>query len=214
MPKKEVDRLSLDDRPMAICGSINFKDYTALDVGILSARFGEYLDNWLAIKEYYYIFHTETDTLHLHYILIFKKQQYVSTCLNRLCESVGVDTEAVNYRKLMHRNAHLRYMLHIDAESIKLGKQKYEVYQITTNINNGLMSCFVNSKDDDKTIDFLTLEGICVQFDGNELLIAEFLDSLYRKYRNEIRLILDHFSYVRLKFDKLSDSVENLPFNP
>lgn len=198
---RETDKLSVSDRVMAVCGSVNFKDYSSLDKEILFNRMDDLLKEWSAVRDYYFIFHDETETYHLHYIFVFSKQQYVSNIVNRLTEGLKVDTDAVNYRKLLHRNSHLRYLLHIDNKSRKEGKKEYPLLDMYTNVNYRLVQCFMDSKDDNNRLDMLTLEGICVQCEGRELLIAEFLDELYDRNYKRIQLILDNYSMVRDKFD-------------
>lgn len=206
---RETDRLSVTDRVMTICGSINFRDYSVMDKVNIATKFLDLLDSYSACRDYYFIFHDETDTLHLHYILFFTKQQYVNNILNRFTEALGVEVEAINYRKLLHRNAHLRYILHIDNQSIKEGKKQYPIYDIYTNVNYNLIKCFLDSKDDNDRLDMLTLEAIVVQCEGNEIKVAEFLDSLYDRNYKRIQLILDNYSYVR---DKFKDEEVGVPF--
>lgn len=205
---KQSDKLMITDRVMSVCGSVNFKDYTPLDKVILAERMCNLIDDWNAIRDYYFIFHDETDTFHLHYIFCFHKQQYVSNILNRLTEGLCVENEAVNYRKLLHRNAHLRYLLHIDNQSRKENKKEFSLYEMYSNVNTNLIQCFLDSKDDNNKLDMITLEGICVQCEGREIKVAEFLDDLYDKNYRKIKLILDEYSYVRDKFNKNDD----LPF--
>lgn len=202
MHKNKAVTLSVSDRVTCICGSIDFKDYTPLDYEILRERMFNCVEDWSAVKEYYFIFHDETQTYHMHYILIFKGQQYVSAIVNRFCDHMQVEPVAVNYERLIARNAHLRYLLHIDAKSVKEGKKQYDYLQINSNVHSGLIRCFIDSKDDKNRIDMRTLEGICVSCKGSELRIAEFLDGDYDRYYRKIRLILDNYSEVRDNFDE------------
>lgn len=201
----------LDRRVRSICGSVNLKDYSVSDVGNLTYKLVDYLNDKSVVKEYYFIFHTETDTLHFHYILIFNRQQMLKTWILKFSECLGLEEIAINIDVLAYRNAHLRYMLHIDEESKKVGKKVYDISSIVTNMNPKLLSAFIHSKNDSDKLDIYSLELICVQCMGNIVEIMEFLDlTLYHKYRFEIGLILEHFAIIKLKFD--NDESLELPF--
>ena len=115
MPKQS-DSLNWSDRVMCLCGSINLRDYCVLDKTNLATKLLDLFDTLSAVRDYYFIFHDCTQTFHVHYVLCFVKQQYVSAIVNKLCETLNVEVEAVNYKKLLHRNAHLRYVLHIEQQ--------------------------------------------------------------------------------------------------
>ena len=199
--------LKLDDRVTSICGSITFKDYNRNDIPVLEERFYNLINDYHKIKEYYFIFHDETDMLHMHYMFFLTGQQYVSAILNKICDQMIVEPVAVNYERLISRNAFLRYIIHVDKESIKLGKKQYDYLYIRSNVHSGLIKCLIDSKDEKTGLDFHMLECICVSCTGSEIRIAEFLDQLYLKHYRQIQLILNNYDYVANHIDE-----SELPF--
>lgn len=193
----------LSDRTKKFCGSINFKELNNCEnLDIKVKLLYHILECNPLIDTFYLIGHGETETKHLHYIICYKNQIRGQTVLNYLAEAMEVNPLAVNIQKLAFIGSHLRYIIHQDPDSIKLGKKRYEITDIQSNDNKEIIEGYISSKSDDLTYDFLRRLVIAYP---HEYQIMERLElKLYHKYRAEIKTLLDSRSMLMVD--------EELPF--
>ena len=147
--------IPLTTKCIRMFGSVNFND-EYLDklkfinsekyLQLLRARFQETITSNNKIMEYYFILHTETDTIHIHFAIILKVQVQLSTMLNYLADSLGVNSLAVNITRMDSLCGSLRYFLHKDKESIELNKKMYEESDIIHNQSEFILKNYLNSK--------------------------------------------------------------------
>lgn len=190
---------------------IDFKDCSSMDQSRLSEKLYDYLEHDLYVKEFYYIFHDDTDIFHIHVVLMFTKQQYLKAWINKLSDLFQISEFAVQIQVLKHRNAMLRYIIHQSPQSIEDGKKAYDVNDIVSNINRQLLRCFIESTNEDKYLDAETLQFVCFQCDFDEIKIWEFLDTtLYKKHKDVVQLCCERRLYISGKYDKLTG--DDLPF--
>ena len=150
--------IPLDTKCIRMFGSVNFNEQYVDGLKLqdnekyqllLKARFQEKLTNNKYVMEYYFIIHYETDTLHIHFALILKAQVQLSTMLNYLADSLGVNSLAVNITRLDSLCGALRYFLHKDRESIELGKKMYDESDMVHNQSDFIYKNYLNSNSDD-----------------------------------------------------------------
>lgn len=200
-------------------GSVNFNDQyvqalkeTCADknydyVALLKARFQDMLTDNKVIMDYYFIPHTETDTLHIHFAIVLKNQVQLSTMLNYIADTLGVNGLAVNITRMDSLCGSLRYFLHKDKESMLLGKKVYNDSDIIHNQNDFIFKNYLNSNNDDDIsiphLVFLALGCSC------ESEIYLHLEST--KFCNKYKYLIHTIWNDRLQLKDYLESY-NLPF--
>lgn len=153
--------IPLDTKCIRMFGSINFNDQYVDSLksscegmrfdylSLLRSRIQETITNNRFIMEYYFIIHTETELLHVHFAFVLKAQVQLDTMLNYLADSLDVSRLAVNITRMDSLCGALRYFLHIDRESMEQGKKVYEKGDIVHNQSNFIFENYLNSNNDD-----------------------------------------------------------------
>ena len=182
---------SLEDKVMLACGSVNYARYgserddaTILSlVNLMIACFQGYtpIDEWFIIP------HTETDTLHIHFVLKLSKQVRLKTLLYRMSVDLQENTLAINIKKMSSINAQLRYDLHIDDDSISKGKKMYDIKDYFSNMTTDVIQSYIDSDDD--SFSFFRLIEIIMKLPIRDevYLMSSIGLKMYHKYRYEIR---------------------------
>lgn len=213
--KKVNNGVTMESRVMSCCGSINFRDNTIEELPSLIKELEEKLINLSFVDSYYLIYHNETDTPHIHYIIELTCQKRLKTLLNDF-EKMGYVRESVNIDKLGFLNAQIKYVLHIDEDSIKEGKKIYPVGALVSNMSEYYLDYLITQDDDDLNVDKLVT--ICLDCEGNKVKIMRVLGlKEYHKWRNEISDILNYEYSLRLAREKESarreeEKISLLPF--
>lgn len=101
------------------------------------------------VMEYYFIPHTETDILHIHFALVLKTQVMLSTMLNWISEGLNIPPTAVSITRMDSLCGALKYFLHQDKESIELGKPMYLDTDMVHNQSDYIYHNYLNSFNDD-----------------------------------------------------------------
>ena len=135
-----------------VCGVVNFARYTAEDGSMLMDEMLKIPQEYNRITNYYYIGHDDTDCFHIHFIFYSRGQTLVSTFFNKIMDKMRkfvIDENSIQIDKCNSINAHLRYFLHMDAESKKEGKKQYEVDSIISDNEREIIEttsyCFLPS---------------------------------------------------------------------
>lgn len=213
MNNKKVDnKINMDSRVIACCGSINFKDKTHSDLPNILKEFVGKVTSCLFVENYYCISHDDTDTPHIHYVLELNAQKRLKTLLNDF-EKLGYNRGAVNIDKLGFLNSSLKYFLHQTDDSIKDGKKQYSIDNIVSNMPYEYLENCICSDDDTLNVDRLI--AICLECEGNKVMIMRKLGlKLYHKFRCEINDVLNYEYTLRLARDKERERRRNddLPF--
>ena len=210
--KKVENNVTLESRVVAICGSINFIEYNHTDLPSLIRELESKLKCCSWVENYYLISHYETDTPHIHYAIEFTGNKRLKTALNDF-ERLGYRRESVNIDKLGFLSATLRYFLHLDEESIKEGKQQYQVLDIVSSMPYEYISDMISLEDDKLNVEKLI--QICIDCGGNKIQIMRRLGlDLFHKWRYEINEILNYDTSLRFARDKERERRINddLPF--
>lgn len=210
--KKVNNNVTLDNRVLSCCGSVNFADLTHKDLPRLLCDMEMKFKQCAWIENYYLIAHYETDTPHIHYVLELTGQKRLKTLLNDF-EKFGYNRLAVNIDKLGFLSSQLRYFLHKDEESIKEGKQQYEVDDIVSSMCYEYLIDMISLEDDNMTAERLI--QICIESDGNKIKIMKRLGlKEFHKWRFEIADILNYEYSLRLARDKERErrKLDDLPF--
>lgn len=213
LPLGTADFNGYDDRCQRFCGSINLDQYDKSVLPQLLEHFESCCKDSDRIKEYYLIGHTETNTLHIHFILILRGLCRPKTIL-RLLESfqLGRTLEAINLKKLSSIGAHLRYIVHQDEKSIKSGKVQYDVSQIVSNMPIELIEDYISLQDD--SLNTERLINICIEC-GDIIEVMKRLGlSTYHKYRDEVKTIFNYDYRLRVVRDieRERKKRDSLPF--
>ena len=198
--KKVNNGVTLDSRVLACVGSINFKEYKHSDLPKLIEELEKHLVQCKWVENYYLIYHDETDTPHIHYVLELSGQKRLKTLLNDF-ERMGYNREAINIDKLGFLSASIRYFIHIDEESIANNKKLYSLDNIISNMPYEYLEDLINLEDDEMNAERLI--NICIECDGNHVSIMKRLGlKRYHKYRCEINDILNYDYALRFARDK------------
>lgn len=213
MSKK--NRLPLDTRVTRACGFVDFRECISsskdIEYDLMQKKkieFSQVCDDYKDIESYYLIYHSETDTPHIHFIFLLKRQVTLSRIINVLSDMLGVDTLAVSVDKLSSLGAHLRYIVHQDKSSISEGKPMYEITDIVSNDSYELIEGYLNSIDDE--IDVNILMNIVADC-NNEIQVMQRLGlKYYHRYRAEIKTMFDYHSQIREIRNENRD--KDLPF--
>lgn len=190
---------NLNDRCTRVCGSVNFRDATDDVVKSLClTRFIDTCESYKAVSTYYLIPHYETDTFHIHYILLLKQQQTLLRVVNVLSEGIGVESIAVNVQRLNNLGKHLRYMIHQDETSKKEGKQEYSIDDLVSNESREIYEGYINSGDEE--LDSYTLLNIVLDCDDEVQIMHRLGLKYYHKFRYEIKMILENqYKYRQIR---------------
>lgn len=186
-----MSKFKLLDKCKKFCGSINLKDVKdTKDLHLKTIFLSNILESNPLIDTFYLVHHDETETNHIHYLIVYKTQIRGQTLLNYLADSLHIEGIAVNVDKVAYVGAHLRYMIHQDEESKKLNKKRYEVEDIISNDNREIIEGYLTSKSDDLTFEFL--KKLVLAY-SHEWQVMERLDlKLYHKYRFEIHFLYEN----------------------
>lgn len=204
----------LDSKCVRMFGSVNFnedydikRDHNNFDK-LLCSRFEDAMTDNYNIIEYYFILHTETDKLHIHYAIVLKTYDMeLSTMLNYLADKLNVNPLAINITRMDSLCGTLKYFLHKDKESISLGKKQYEPSDLISNMSDFIVNNYLNSiKDDDLEIEPLIY--LCL---GCESESEVYLHIKSLKFCNKHRGLIHQVFEDRLQLKRyLKDKI--LPF--
>ena len=200
--------VKIDDFVTYACGSINFKDYSLLDINVLKDKFIEALRSLDNVESYYFIFHDDTDTFHLHYIVYFTRNMRCITFINKISSFMDLETDAVFCDKCLDVAEHLRYIVHQTLKSIEDGKKQYSLDDIISNCPVEVVNALFNSKKGNINFDYLV--DLVLKYKWDSDIMRALTPSIYHKYRYEIDILKQERSYLRqLQDDKIN---EDLPF--
>ena len=190
---------TLDTRCMKMSGVISLRDYTQEETTKLLGNLFTFFVN-SSLDSFYYILHTDSDTLHIHYLVVLKRITRLKTFLNRLSDGLNLPSLAISIDKCSSINAMLRYFLHIGED-----KKKYFITDIYSNMPRDYIDNLISTDDD--CLDFARL--VCILIDcKDEIQAMEKLGlKTFHKYRYEIKVLFDngyalHETYERLMSDK------------
>ena len=214
MSKKSEEKLDKwSKRCVQWCGSINLKQYTIDDVPELKKRLCKCFDDSQRIESYFFIFHTETDTLHFHYVVQCYGAIRGKTLVNELHSYGFTESEfGINFDCLSSLGAMLKYFLHLDGYDEEGEKKRYELEDIVSNYPIEVVENYIVLDDDTLNVDRLI--QICLEC-GNIIAVMKRLGlNVYHKYRDEIKTIFNYEGHLRFARDmerkrKMNDS---LPF--
>lgn len=191
-------------------GCVNFNtsyDLGRDDIPQLRARFQDVLVHNKAIMEYYFIPHTETDILHIHFAFVLKVQTQLSVMLNYLANNLVVDPLAISITRMDSLCGALRYFLHQDKESIALGKKMYDKADMIHNQSDFIYQNYLNSNsDDDISIPHLVYLALGCSCESEVYLHLEST-----KFCNKYKYLIHTIWQDRLLLKEYLDSME-LPF--
>ena len=145
---KNDKNITMDSRVSAVCGSINFKEFKHCDLPKIIVELESKLLNsreW--VENYYLIFHDDTETPHIHYIIELCGSIRIKTILNKL-ENLGYNRESVNIGKLGYLSSMLKYFLHLTDDSLEEGKKIYPIDSIISNMSYEFISNYIECFDD------------------------------------------------------------------
>lgn len=191
------------------CGCINYDTKTINDVPSLMDNLCSISSHYNRISKYYYIAHTETDTLHIHFIYYLSSQTRLLTLFNKLREVVKKDIRddgAINIMKCESINAHLRYFLHIDEKSKREGKKVYSIDDIVSNDDIDIIEGFINSRKGE--VDAYYLRDCVLDCNDEFELMNKLGLKVYHKYRYEIKTLQEN--RVRLAQQRENERSERL----
>lgn len=181
------------------CGSVNYQNISHDDLKAMhniAMQFHSLFSGMSNVIEYYFIWHTDTDTLHMHYAFTLSRQSRIKTLLNIISTELQVNPLAVNIKNMTSLCSQLRYFLHSDTKSITNGKTLFSIDDIYSNMTKDIIQSYIDS--DDEGLSFTRLLELCVNAvddNGcmNELSVMNSLGlQLFHKYRYEIKIILDN----------------------
>lgn len=203
---------SINDKVHYTCGSINFRDYTSNDKEMLLRKLIDFAESYDKITNYYFIAHTETDTFHIHIAFYTFTQVMPSTIINKIADYMKLDSVAINCKKCNSLNAYLKYMLHKDKESIKLGKKQYDLEDIITSDTLASVNSMINMKKGGLDPWYL-LEIVLNSHSDFEIQCKIGLSA----FRTNYRIITDYkenrISYaLMLEEQKKNERSDNLPW--
>ena len=205
MNNLKIDKnVTMDSRVSAVCGSINFIEYKHEDLPTLIVELEKKLlanSEW--VENYYLIFHDDTDTPHIHYILELVGSIRIKTILNKL-ENLGYNRESVNIGKLGFLSSMLKYFLHLTEDSLEEGKKVYPIEAILSNMSYEFISNYIECFDDVMTTERLI--AICYECNFKNIEIMKRLGlATFHKWRYEINLIKDSEYWVQISHDKANN---------
>lgn len=206
MSRKQKIRIT--DRVTSCCGIISCD---LDDVNDIKIRFWDVLDTYSRCQQFYYIVHDsdeDTPFKHIHFILCFKGQQSLQRVLNVISEGLNINVDAIQLDKLNSLGGYLRYILHVDKESVKLNKHQYSITDIVSNQVQEIIQSYIDSKDEDISTDVLINLVIDTNYDYEIMDIIGI--KLYHKYRYEIKVLRDEQGILRE--NRRIEHEKDLPF--
>ena len=200
------------------CGLVNYDTKSVDDLPSLYAHLVEFAESYNRISKYYFIAHTETDILHIHFIFYLSSQTQLMTIFNKMRKVVVdkyLDTrndEGINLAKCENFNSHMRYILHQDKKSVDEQKKRYEIEDIISNDDIDIIESIIKSVKGE--IDAYYLRDCVLDcFDEFELMNKLGL-KVYHKYRYEIQILKENRAMLMLQREKEREEKLNndLPF--
>lgn len=200
------------------CGSINYDIKCADDIPSLYQHIINAVEDYKRISKYYLIAHTETDTLHIHFIFYLNSQTRLMTIFNKLCDYVVYkyhdtrDTNGVNIMKCENINSHMRYILHQDNKSVQQGKQRYEIEDIVSNDDIDIIESIIKSVKGE--IDAYYLRDCVLDCNTEFELMNKLGLKVYHKYRYEIQVLKENRMALMLQREQEREEKldKDLPF--
>lgn len=200
------------------CGSVNYDLKTQDDISTLYEHFGKFIESYSKISKYYFIAHTETKTLHIHFVFYLSSQVRLMTLFNKMSDYLVFkyhdtrDSDGINIQKCDSINAYLRYMLHQDDSSKRENKKRYEIEDIISNDDIDIIETLIQSRKGD--IDAYYLRDCVLDCSDEFELMNKLGLKVYHKYRYEILTLRE--MRVKLAYDRdkeRNDRIDsNLPF--
>lgn len=195
------------------CGILSFDKHelssdTLLD---LCAQFGE---SYNRIGKYYFIWHDDAETHHIHFVFYLNAQCRLLTIFNKLREffvnknKVIRKDEGISLEKCVSINAYLRYMLHVDGDSQSQHKKVYSIDDIVSNDELSNIETLINSKKGE--VDAYYLRNVVLDSSDDFQIMVKLGLKLYHRYRYEIEIIKDN--RITLKAQREQEHGEDLPF--
>ena len=199
------------------CGVLNFKDTTSTADSLLDLCV-QFSESYNKISKYYFIAHTDTDILHIHFIFYLSSQVRLMTIFNKMRDfyvsktKSMIDEYGINIAKCESINAHLRYFLHKDESSKNECKKQYELEDIVSNDDIDIIEGLINSRKGE--IDAYYLRDCVLDCKDDFELMNKLGLKVYHKYRYEIDILKDmRINLVRMREEERNNRLtEDLPF--
>jgi len=205
--KKVQDNTNQDTRVLACVGSINFREYKHCDLPSLAEKLTNLFERWLFVENYYLIWHDDTDTPHIHYVLELTGQKRLKTLLNDF-EREGYNRASINIDKLGFLNASLKYFLHQTEEAIEDGKKIYPLEAIISNLSIEALADIISLDEDVLTAERLI--QICLECNTQIDVMKRLGLKCFHKHRYEVDLIYKWISTLRYKRDIAREKKEDI----
>lgn len=185
------------------CGVINFDIKTHDDLSGLMDLFVKFVDSYNNISDYFLIAHDETNVPHIHFIFYSHKQVQVMTYYNKLRNwfvdkyHATRDEKGINIDKCESINAHLKYLVHRDKESIALNKKQYSSDDFVSNQDSEYIDNLIASKKG--VIDAYLLRDAVLDTTSEFDLMVKLTLPVFHRYRDEIRIIRENRAFLKLQ---------------
>ena len=200
------------------CGLVNFDIKTIDDKEELMNKFLLFCDSYNKIINYYLICHDETDVIHIHFVFYSISQVQLATYFNKMRDwfvykhKLTRDEYGIQIEKCESINAHLRYFLHQDKDSIASNKKQYELSDIISNVDEDVIDTLIHSKKGQIDAYYLR-DAVLDCHDDFELMIRLGL-AVYHRYYREIETLRGMRSVLILQREEERKEriKEDLPF--
>lgn len=198
------------------CGSINFDIKNHSDLNDIMIKFVDFCESYKQITNYYLIAHDDTDVPHIHFIFYCTQHVMLITLFNQMRKffvpNYTRDEYGINIMKCENINAHLKYFLHLDKESIAQNKKQFNLEDIVSNEDMQVIDNYIHSKKgqiDAYLLRDAVLDNI-FEFD----LMVKLTLPLYHRYRYEIQILKDERAHLEeLRKKERQEKLESeLPF--
>lgn len=183
-----ANKSSLDSFVYYAYGFVNFDNKALSDVPDLLVHFVKFATEYNRVDKYYFIAHTETDVLHIHFVLSMSSQTRLMTIFNKLYKALENDVRDVNaitIDKAANFNFQISYILHRDKQSIASGKKQYDIEDIVTNDTITSIEGILSSKKGNCDAYFLR-DAVLDSLNEFDLMVKLGLP-VYHRYRFEIQ---------------------------
>lgn len=200
----------LDRKVSRVCGVLNLsKDSTYDEMVSFREKFIVGMENYDYCLNYFVILHDDSDTLHLHYIVLLQKPRRVINTLNDIAQIMGIEQNQVSIDVLSNLNAQLRYFVHLNED-----KKQYPVTDIKSNLSLPQVSELINNTSQAVPLSSIQLITYVLLYPHEaDLMVVLGLDT-YHKYRSEIKMLYEQSMYLNMKYKYLlnENNAMNLPF--
>lgn len=191
----------LDTRVNKAFGSVNLKDWDSTAIDQLSVVVETIFKNYVPLTDYFFIWHTETDTLHFHFLIFLSKQVRLSTIINYISDSMGISSLAVNIDMCRGVSLCLRYMLHIDDTSKIENKKIYNYNDFISNHDISYIDQLIQMDEEDE-VTTQTLINLVIKYSSKVDIMYALGLKTYHKYRSEIKDMFDDKFHIMAKYCK------------